>query len=97
MFVSQGGRWYQHDSVPEIDALFERQKFIVNPEARKEAIWEMDKVAMNRAAFLILQWIDLHHVQWDFVKGWTANPNARSTNARMDYVWLDLPELPHRR
>ena len=97
MFVSHGGRWYQRDSVPEIDALFERQKFIVNPEARKEVILEMDKVAMNRAALLILHWIDLHHVQWDFVKGWTATPNARSTNARMDYVWLDLAELPHSR
>lgn len=24
-------------------------------------------------------------------------PNARSTNARLAYVWLDLPELPHSR
>ena len=36
-------------------------------------------------------------VQWNFVKGWTATPNARSTNARLDYVWLDLPELPQAR
>lgn len=97
MFVTKGGRWYQRHAVPEIDQLFERQKFLPNPEARKEVVWEMDKVAMNQAAFLILHWIDLHHVQWNFVKGWTATPNARSTNARMDYVWLDLPELPHTR
>jgi hypothetical protein len=63
MFVSQSGRWYQRDAVPEIDTLFERQKFIVNPAARREVIWEMDKIAMNRTAFLILHWIDLHHVQ----------------------------------
>jgi hypothetical protein len=46
---------------------------------------------------LILHWVDLHHVQWSFVRGWTATPNARSTNARLDYVWLDLPELPQAR
>jgi peptide/nickel transport system substrate-binding protein len=97
MYVSKGGRWYQRHSVPEIDKLFEQQKFMTDPEARKEVIWEMDKMAMQQAAFLILHWIDLHHVQWNFVKGWTATPNARSTNARLDYVWLDLPELPHSR
>ena len=97
MFVSKGGRWYQRHSVPEIDQLFEQQKFMTDPVARKEVIGRMDKVAMNQAAFLILHWIDLHHVQWNFVKGWTATPNPRSTNPRLDYVWLDFPELPHSR
>jgi len=97
MFVTKGGRWYQRRSLPALDQLFEQQKFLVDPEARKQVTWEMDKLAMNDAAFLILHWIDLHHVQWNFVKGWTATPNARSTNARLDYVWLDLPELPQAR
>jgi len=97
MFVSKGGRWYQRHSLPELDRLFAQQLFLTDPEARKRVIWEMDKLAMNDAAFLILHWIDLHHVQWNFVRGWTATPNARSTNARMDSVWLDLPELPQSR
>jgi peptide/nickel transport system substrate-binding protein len=96
-FVTNGGRWYQRHSVPEIDALYEQQKFIASPEERKKVIWEMDKLAINDAAYLILHWFDLHHVRWNFVKGWTITPDIRSTNARMDYVWLDLPELPHTR
>jgi hypothetical protein len=56
-----------------------------------------DTLAMNDAAYVILHWFDLHHVRWNFVKGWTITPNIRSTNARMDYVWLDLKELPHTR
>jgi peptide/nickel transport system substrate-binding protein len=97
LYVTNGGRWYQKHSVPELDKLFEQQKFITDPEARKKVIWDMDTIAMNQAAFLILHWVDVHHVRWNFVKGWMATPNARSTNARMDYVWLDLPELPHSR
>ena len=96
-FVTIVGRWYQRHSVPEIDKLYEQQKFIADPEERKKVIWEMDKLAMNDAAYLILHWFDLHHVRWNFVKGWTITPDIRSTNARMDYVWLDLPELPHTR
>ena len=81
----------------ELDMLFEQQKFMTDPTARKDVVWEMDKIAMNQAAFLILHWVDLHHIRWNFVKGWTATPNPRSTNPLLDYVWLDLPELPHSR
>ena len=96
-FVTKGGRWYQRRSLPELDKLYEQQKFIADPEERKKVIWEMDKLAINDAAYLVLHWFDLHHVRWDFVKGWTITPDIRSTNARMDFVWLDLPELPHAR
>jgi peptide/nickel transport system substrate-binding protein len=96
-FVTKGGRWYQRRSLPEVDKLYEQQKFMADPEERKKVILEMDKLVMNDSAYLILHWFDLHHVRWNFVKGWTATPNIRSTNARMDSVWLDLPELPHSR
>jgi len=97
LFVTKGGRWYQRHSLPELDKLFEQQKFMADPEARKKVVWEMDKIAMNDAAYLILQWPEFYHVRWNFVKGWTHTPNIRSTNSRMDSVWLDLPELPHAR
>jgi peptide/nickel transport system substrate-binding protein len=96
-FVTNGGRWYQRHSVSEIDKLYAQQTFIADPEVRKQVIWEMDTLAMNAAAYLILHWFDLHHVRWNFVQGWTITPNIRSTNARMDYVWLDFPTLPHAR
>ena len=97
LFVTNGGRWYQRRSLPALDKLFAQQTFIAEPEARKQIIWEMDALAMNDAAYLILMWPEFYHVRWDFVKGWTLTPNLWSTNARMDTVWLDLPELPHAR
>ena len=77
--------------------MYQQQKFMADPEARRQVVWEMDKLAMNDAAYLILLWPEFHHVRWNFVRGWTHTPNIRSTNARMDSVWLDLPELPHSR
>ena len=96
-FVTKGGRWYQRHSLPALDVLFEQQKFMADPAERRKVVWEMDKLAMNDAAYLIMHWPEQHHVRWNFVKGWTHTPNIRSTNSRMDYVWLDLPELPHSR
>jgi peptide/nickel transport system substrate-binding protein len=97
LFVTKGGRWYQKHSLPELDTLFEQQKFMVDPEERQQVVWTMDAIAMNDAAYLVLQWPTFFHVRWNFVKGWTHTPNIRSTNSRMDSVWLDLPELPHSR
>ncbi|MBM3226222.1 MAG: ABC transporter substrate-binding protein, partial [Candidatus Tectomicrobia bacterium] len=97
LFVTKGGRWYQKRSIPEVDKLYEQQKFIADPEERKKVIWAMDQTVINDSAYLILHWYDLHHVRWNFVKGWSPTPNIRSTNARMDTVWLDWPELPHSR
>jgi ABC-type transport system substrate-binding protein len=97
LFVTNGGRWYQRRSLPALDALFAQQTFMADPEARKQVVWDMDTMAMNDAAYLILLWPELYHVRWDFVKGWLLTPNIWSTNARMDNVWLDLPELPHAR
>ena len=52
LFVTKGGRWYQRRSLPALDALFEQQKFMADPEARKKIVWEMDNMAMNDAAYL---------------------------------------------
>ena len=97
LFVTKGGRWYQKHSLPELDKLFEQQKFMADPEARKKVVWDMDTMVINDSSYLILMWPEFYHVRWDFVKGWTQTSNLWSTNTRMDTVWLDLPELPHMR
>lgn len=62
LFVTNGGRWYQRRSLPALDALFEQQKFIADPEARKQIIWEMDTMVINDAAYLILMWPEFYRV-----------------------------------
>ena len=97
LFITDGGRWYQRRSIPELDALYEAQKFEPDFDKRQELTWEMDEIAMTDSSFMILHWFLINHARWNFVKGWTASANIRSTNARMEYVWLDFPELPHSR
>jgi peptide/nickel transport system substrate-binding protein len=92
LFITKGGRWYQRSSVPELDALFQKQASELDFEKRRQLVWEMDKIAMNDSAYLILHWNLNNHVKWNFVKGHTSTNNLYSTNARMKYTWLDLPE-----
>lgn len=92
LYITDGGRWYQRRSIPELDDLYNRQKSEADFETRRDMVWEMDKIAMNDASFLIFHWWQFNRVQWDFVKGLTSTASARTTNARMIYTWLDLPE-----
>ena len=92
LYITEGGRWYQRRSIAELDDLFERQKGEGDFDRRRELVWEMDQIAMNDASFLILHWWQFNRIQWDFVKGLTSTSSARTTNARMTYTWLDLPE-----
>jgi len=41
---------------------------------------------------LIAYWYHINYIRWSFVKGWTVTPDIRRTHARMNYVWLDMPE-----
>ncbi len=92
LYITEGGRWYQRRSIPELDELYNQQKAEQDFDKRRELVWEMDKIATNDAAYLILHWWQFNRVQWDFVKGHTSTASARTTNARMTYTWLDLPE-----
>jgi peptide/nickel transport system substrate-binding protein len=91
-FITNGGRWYQRRSIPELDEIFNQQKGEGDFETRRALVWEMDQIAMNDASYMILQWLQANFVKWDFVKGITATANPRTTNARLKYTWLDLPE-----
>lgn len=92
LYITDGGRWYQRRSIPELDDLYNQQKAERDFDKRRELVWEMDKIATNDAAYLVLHWWQFNRVQWDFVKGLTSTASARTTNARMIYTWLDLPE-----
>jgi len=82
--------------LPALDALSSNRRSW-GMSSTPEIIWDMDAMAMNDAAYLVLMWPEFYHVRWNFVKGWTQTSNLWSTNVRMDTVWLDLPELPHSR
>ena len=91
-FITNGGRWYQRRSIPELDEIFNQQKSEGDFETRRALVWEMDQIAINDASYMILQWLQANFVKWNFVKGITATANPRTTNARLKYTWLDLPE-----
>ena len=81
-------------SNPRIDELYEKQVFMTDKKQRREAVWEIDRLAMNDAGDLILYWAVNEFITWDFVKGYKRAPASEGqTDYRLEHVWLDLPEV----
>ena len=49
LYITEGGRWYQRRSIPELDELYNQQKAEQDFDKRRELVWEMDKIATNDA------------------------------------------------
>ena len=91
MLANSSG-WYHRDTLPLLEADFETQKFATDKDARRELVWDIQREMVDSSSWMVLYWFNLHHAKWQFVKGWVNSPLIPHTIARMDYVWLDLPE-----
>ena len=88
LYVTNGGRWYQRSSIPELDKICEQLTFETDFEERRRLAWEMDKLAMNDSAWVILFWSQWNGLHWDFVKGFVYSSVKGTSNPRMKYIWL---------
>jgi ABC-type transport system substrate-binding protein len=88
LYVTNGGRWYQRSSIPELDDICEQLTFEADFEKRRMLAWEMDKLAMNDSAWVILFWSQWNGLHWDYVKGFVYSSVKGTSNPRMKYVWL---------
>ena len=90
--LADSSGWYHRNTLPTLEANFEAQKFATDRDARRELVWDIQREMVDESAWMVLYWFNLHHAKWQFVKGWVNSPLIPHTIARMDYVWLDLPE-----
>ena len=93
MWITGGAYAFHRNFSTDIDALYQKQIFLTDRDERQKIAWEIDKWAMNESGRSVLLWSAFEHIQRDYVKGWTPHPDARNTNGRLEYVWLDLPEV----
>lgn len=90
-FHITGAVWGMHrHHNPDMDAKYYEQVFLTDTEERKRLAWEIDEWFATEAALNYLYWSANDHIMWDFVKGYEHPSPFRSTNSRMEHIWLDL-------
>lgn len=83
-FVTEGGLFGYNNA--EFDALYETAKYATTWEARKEAIYEMEKYMCDDVCDLFLTWPSTYYVYNSAIEGVTANKDG------IDFTFADIAE-----
>lgn len=76
---------------PEYDRLYRVQQSTLDPEKRKQILWQMQHMVLETLGFRVLNWTGRNAAWWSYVKNY--NPAALSQyvhNAtRYDLIWIE--------
>ncbi|MDP6063940.1 MAG: ABC transporter substrate-binding protein [SAR202 cluster bacterium] len=87
--ITDGGRNYGKYSNPQVDELFEQQRSAVDPVERKRILQEIERLAMEDAAWIPLFWEPSIKAWQSYVKGYTNSPINQPVQDKFEVVWLD--------
>ena len=96
-YVTGADRGFHRHWLPELDEMFEKQKFMQDFEARKKLAWDMMELVINDAGFTPIIWKTFPKLWRDYVRAPEPHPSSDAVIARMEYVWLDFKDLPFSR
>jgi peptide/nickel transport system substrate-binding protein len=74
---------------PEMEELFVKQSMMVDQEARKKLVWEIDQKLQEDAARPIIYHGQNYNCWQPHVKGYVSHVNSLYNGWRMEDVWLD--------
>ena len=74
---------------PEMEELFVKQSMMVDQEARKKIVWEIDQKLQEDAARPIIYHDQAYNCWQPHVKGYVSHVNSLYNGWRMEDVWLD--------
>ena len=93
-FICTGTHNYHFRCLDELDTIWSAQIFENDESARRQSAWDMNTLAMNDAANLIIYWHLAEHIRRDFIKGWTTRPFQWDAMRASEFMWLDKEEFP---
>ena len=87
--ICEGGRNYGKNCNPTLDALYLKQKSLVNPEERKVALQEIERLALEDSAFVPLFWEPSIMGYQSHVKDLFNSPLSQAVQQKFEIVWFD--------
>ena len=75
----------------KVTQLFEKQSVELDPEKRKQLVWDMERYAVPLGIKIILAWSEASHATWNYVKGYVKGPSSGGGYNTRHYkqVWMD--------
>lgn len=88
LYVCGAPRDYSGICDQKMTELFNKQSQELDPEKRKQAVWELEKYAVPLNIKIILTWNDYIDTAWNYVKGYKRHAGSYNTT-HWKQVWLD--------
>jgi len=75
----------------KVTQMFEKQSVELDPEKRKQLVWDLERYAVPLGIKIILAWSESRQATWNYVKGYVKGPSSGSGYNTRHYkqVWLD--------
>jgi len=87
--ICEGGRNYGKNCNPTLDKLYLKQKSLANPEERKVALQEIERLALEDSAFIPLFWEPRIMGYQSYVKDLSNSPLSQAVQLKFEIVWFD--------
>ena len=88
-FLSDSSRNYGKMPSPDVDALYKAQDAILDPQARLQKNWELERLLHEKAYQPVAGWWKLYQGWYPYVKNYTAGSMYWSNRWGFKDIWLD--------
>jgi len=82
-------RNYTNYCNPEFDKLFVQQSSELDPQKRKQLVWELDRKILEEGTRPIVMWNRAATCLQPYVKGYVSMVNSLYNGSRYEDIWLD--------
>jgi len=86
-YLCNAERNYSNVCVPEVDQIFERQSQTMDPNERRQLVWEMERRALVGNAKIVVDWRFERTIHWAKVRNYKRHPSLYN-NFDFQDVWL---------
>ncbi|MBI2885852.1 MAG: ABC transporter substrate-binding protein [Chloroflexi bacterium] len=88
LYMCRAPRDYSGICDQKVTDLFVRQSQELDPEKRKQYVWDLERYAVPLGIKIILAWSESQSAHWNYVKGYVTAPSSYS-NRHWKQVWFD--------
>ena len=90
LYLCNAPRSYSGLCDDKIDALFLKQSAELDPEKRKQLVWELEKYAVPQVVKVVLSWTIGRSANWNHLRGWERKASGYNT-WHHKHIWMDNP------
>ncbi len=91
LYICGAFRDYSGMCDKKVTELYLKQSQELDPEKRKQLVWDLEKYAVPQSIKIVLSWNTARSASWNYVHGWVQGPSGGGgyNNRHYKQVWME--------